>query len=68
MPGCTDNLCKECFKAHFRIVLTEKGVKHFNCPICSLPDMSDRDLGDFYFGMFQALVSKKLISNCVSAL
>lgn len=59
MPGCTDSVCKECFQGYFTVVIKEKQVKHFNCPVCKLPDLSDRDVGEFYFELFQALVSNK---------
>ena len=58
MPGCTDSLCKDCFKSHFSIAIKEKTVKHFNCPICDLPDMTNRDgAQDLYQEMFVHLVS-----------
>uniref|UniRef100_A0A1X7VCZ6 IBR domain-containing protein n=1 Tax=Amphimedon queenslandica TaxID=400682 RepID=A0A1X7VCZ6_AMPQE len=43
MPACGDLLCKDCFKAHFSIAIREKSVKHFNCPICGLPDLGNND-------------------------
>lgn len=58
MPGCTDTMCKECFKGHFRVTITEKGVKHFNCPSCDQPDMTNRDdAQDLYQELFVHLVS-----------
>ncbi len=57
MPGCTDSLCKECFKGHFQIVIREQGVKHFNCPLCGLPDMTDKEATEgMYMDIFQAMV------------
>ena len=43
MPACGESLCKGCFKTHFEIAIKEKSVKHFNCPICGLPDLGNND-------------------------
>ena len=55
MPGCTHSTCKDCFREHFKVVIKEQGVKHFNCPICGRPDVTDTDQ-EFYFQLFQLLV------------
>ena len=58
MPGCTDILCKHCFKGHFTVVINEKSVKHFNCPMCSEPDLANRDdTQAMYLELFVSLVS-----------
>lgn len=43
---------------HFSIAVSEKGVKHFNCPMCSQPDMTDLNDGtqDLYQQLFVQLV------------
>ena len=41
MPSCIHSLCKVCFKQHFTITIMEKMVKHFNCPLCGEPDLSE---------------------------
>ena len=56
MPGCTHSTCKDCFKGHFTVVIKDQGVKHFNCMECSEPDLSNRDIGELYLGMFTQLV------------
>ena len=57
MPGCADSICKLCFKEHFRITIKEKEIKHFNCPICRLPNMMDREATDgIYMTLFVAMV------------
>jgi E3 ubiquitin-protein ligase RNF31 len=57
MPGCTDALCKDCFKGHFRVIISEQGVKHFNCPMCKEPDMTNRDdAADLYQELFVHLI------------
>ena len=43
MPGCPHSVCKECFKGHFTNVMKTQTVKHLNCPVCTQPDMSNRD-------------------------
>jgi len=58
MPGCTDILCKDCFRGHFTVVIKEQSVKHFNCPMCSEPDLANRDdTQAMYLELFVSLVS-----------
>lgn len=58
MPGCTHSLCKECFKGFFEVVIQEQQVKHFNCPECHKPDMSNKDdTQEMYELMFVSMVS-----------
>ena len=62
MPGCTHSLCKECFKGQFEMVILEQGVKHFNCPICQKPDMSNKDdIQEMYELLFVNMVSLRYI-------
>ena len=65
MPGCTDTICKDCFKRHFSVVIAEKSVKHFNCPMCDQPDMTDLKDGtqDMYQMLFVQLVSSESVVN-----
>lgn len=57
MPGCTDSFCKDCFKQNFTVAIREKEIKHFNCPMCSLPDMMDRESTEgIYMTLFLAMV------------
>lgn len=59
MPGCTDSICKNCFKDHFEITIREKGVKHFNCPNCQLPNMVEKEATEgLYIDLFVAMVRK----------
>ncbi len=55
MPGCADSVCKTCFKEHFKITIQEKTVKHFNCPVCGKPDLSERGQ-DIYLELFVHMV------------
>lgn len=58
MPGCTDILCKDCFRMNFTMVINEQSVKHFNCPMCSEPDLANRDdTQAMYLELFVSLVS-----------
>ena len=68
MPACGESLCKECFRAHFSIVIKEQSVKHFHCPLCDKPDLSNPDDNqDMNLELFVALVSKCLsLCVCVS--
>lgn len=60
MPGCTHSLCKECFKGMFQVVIKEQGVKHFNCPMCQKPDMSNKDdIQEMYELLFVNMVRFK---------
>jgi hypothetical protein len=66
MPGCTDSLCKECFKGMFEVVINEQGVKHFNCPICHKPDMANKDdIQEMYEVLFVNMVSSRAV-ECIS--
>ena len=59
MPGCTDILCKDCFRGHFTVVINEKSVKYFNCPLCREPDLANQDdnIQAMYLELFVSLVS-----------
>ena len=57
MIHCHHAVCKECFVPHFSVVLAEKSIKHFNCPVCGEPDMSSEtnDI-DLYLQLFSGLI------------
>ena len=60
MINCSDIICKNCFKAHFTIVIKEKSIQYFTCPICGLPEISHGDLStelQIYFKSLSVLVS-----------
>ena len=57
MPGCPHSVCKECFKGHFTNVMKTQSVKHFNCPVCALPDMTDPQI-ETYLMLLMPLVSE----------
>ena len=58
MPACGDALCKNCFSAHFSLTIKKKSVKHFNCPICGEPDLSNPNESlDMNLELFLALVN-----------
>ena len=57
MPGCKDTLCKDCFRGHFTVVVKEKSL-HFNCPVCSKPDLLNHDASQsMYLQLLVELVS-----------
>lgn len=61
MPACDESLCKNCFKEYFQMVITEKSVKHFNCPMCSKPDLSNPDQTQgMNLELFVGMVSERL--------
>ena len=53
MPGCPHSVCKECFKGHFTLVMKNQTVKHFNCPVCSEPDMTDPHVETYLMHLMQ---------------
>lgn len=62
MPGCTCSFCKLCFRGNFEVAIREKGVKHFNCPMCSLPNMVEREATEgLYVDIFVAMVRQEKI-------
>jgi len=59
MPGCTDSFCKDCFSMNFKMAIKEKSVKHFNCPLCSEPDLANRDMmQQVYLELFVGMVKE----------
>jgi hypothetical protein len=56
MPGCTCSLCKDCFVRNYEVAIKEKGVKHFNCLLCQLPDMDKDATEGLYMEIFVAMV------------
>ena len=58
MPACGEAVCKECFVEHFNMTIKEKSVKHFTCPLCNKPDLSNSDNSqDMNLELFVSLVS-----------
>ena len=55
MPACGCSLCKDCFVNHFNMTIKEKSVKHFNCPFCDKPDLSN-EAQDMNIELFVAMV------------
>ena len=64
MPGCPHSVCIECFKGHFTNVMKTQTVKHFNCPVCAQPDMTDPQI-ETYLMLLMPLVSETF-AICVS--
>ena len=62
MPGCSHAVCKVCFESNFTNVMKTQTVKHFNCPVCSLPDMSNRDADQ---DMYQELLVTMVGYLCI---
>ena len=57
MIHCDHAVCRECFVAYFSLVVGEKSIKHFNCPVCGEPDMSSETIDmDLYLQMFSGLM------------
>ena len=64
MINCSDIVCKNCFKAHFTIVIKEKSIQYFTCPICGLPEISNGELSTELHIYFKAL--SELVSNIMT--
>ncbi len=60
MPACGCALCKECFVTNFEMVIKEKSIKHFNCPMCGKPDLSNEEQ-DMNIELFVAMVCLLLV-------
>ena len=57
MIHCDHTVCKDCFVAHFSLMVREKTIKHFNCLVCGEPDMSSETIDmDLYLQMFSGLI------------
>ena len=57
MIHCDHAVCKECFVAHFSLIVQEKSIRHLNCLICGQPDMSSETIDmDLYLQMFSGLI------------
>ena len=64
MIDCDHAVCKECFVLHFSLVVGEKSIKYFNCPVCGEPDMSSETIDtelylQLFSGRIQAHLSKQ---------
>ena len=58
---CNHVVCKECFVCHFSLVIGEKKIKWFNCPICAEPDMLSEAIDmDLYLQLFSGLIQAYL--------
>ncbi|RUS89414.1 hypothetical protein EGW08_002851, partial [Elysia chlorotica] len=59
---CQCRLCQECFVSHFEVAIREKHVRHWVCPQCSLPDLSDLDEASNYL-QFLGMQLKPMIGQ-----
>ncbi|GFN77187.1 E3 ubiquitin-protein ligase rnf31 [Plakobranchus ocellatus] len=61
---CQCRLCQECLVSHFEVAIREKHVRHWVCPQCAQPDLTDPDTASNYLqflGMqLQPMVTKDL--------
>ena len=65
MIHCDHAVCRECFVAHYSLMLGEKSIKHFNCPVCAEPDMSSETIDvDLYLQMFSGLMQAHMSKEC----
>ena len=64
MIYCSDAVCQDCFIHHFSMVMREKSIKHYNCPVCAKPDFTSEviDTGlylQLFSGLIQAYLNKE---------
>ncbi|CAL1532737.1 unnamed protein product, partial [Lymnaea stagnalis] len=61
---CQCKMCEQCLATNFEIVIREKHVRHWTCPLCSLPDLNDTEIASDYLQfltmLLQPLVSQEL--------
>ena len=61
MIDCDHAVCKECFVGHFSLIIGEKSIKHYNCPLCREPDISSETIDmDLYLQLFSGLIQVHL--------
>ena len=61
MVNCAHAVCKSCFVSHFTLMIGEKTIKHFNCPVCGEPDMSSETIDmELYLQLFSGLIQAHL--------
>ena len=61
MLNCDHAMCQCCFDVHFSIMITEKSIKHYNCPLCGEPDMSSEAIDlDLYLQLFSGLIQANM--------
>ena len=61
MIQCSHAVCQSCFIGHFTVMIREKKVKHYNCPICGEPDLTSEAIDvDLYLQLFSGLVQTYL--------
>ena len=49
MPSCQDSLCRDCFKFHFTLAISEKTASLIKCPLCDVPDIENGEEVHIFF-------------------
>ena len=61
MINCDHAVCHNCFVGYFSVMITEKSIKHYNCPLCGEPDITSEAIHfDFYLQLFGELMQKHM--------
>ena len=61
MLHCPCSVCKDCFKRHYCMKAKENNIAHFNCLLCSQPDLAATDSDkDDYLMLFAVLLKEHL--------
>ncbi|XP_052816593.1 uncharacterized protein LOC128243102 isoform X2 [Mya arenaria] len=54
---CHCNMCYECVKQNFEVVIREKHVRNWCCPLCDLPGLEDEESASEYFEFLALLLN-----------
>ena len=59
MLHCQCSVCKDCFCEHYTLKAKENNIAHFNCLVCSQPDLAATDIDkDNYLMLFAVLLKE----------
>ncbi|KAL8619465.1 hypothetical protein ACOMHN_011816 [Nucella lapillus] len=57
---CQCKMCQDCLKQNFEVVIREKHVRHWTCPICSHPDLNNAEVAAEYLNILAMLLQTQV--------
>ena len=63
MLHCQCMVCKECFHYHYSMMAHERNIAHFNCLVCSQPDLAATSIDKDDYLMLFAVLLKEHVSR-----
>lgn len=57
---CQCKICSGCLKQNFELVIREKHVRHWTCPICGLPDLLNAETAEEYLSFLGMLLKHQV--------